>query len=115
VIIAILILLLALVGVLPFTVAVPLALVTTVIGASAGYLLQRRLKRIPPSNGAEAMTGKTAKALTRIEHDGTIRYGSELWNARTVGPAILEGQTVTILRIRGLRATVEAARLDSGS
>jgi|SRR5579872_2906939 len=111
---AILLLVLALAGYVPFGVAIPLAAGSMLIGGAGGYLLQRRLSRLPRLNGAEAMAGLQGEAVSPIDPDGTIRLGSETWKARSNGGGIATGQRVRVLRLEGLRAIVEAEASDGG-
>jgi membrane protein implicated in regulation of membrane protease activity len=104
--IAIVILLLALIGVLPPQFGLPLALGSLVVGGVGFYSMQRRVSLTPVENGQEAMLGSIAGAITNIERDGQIRYGNEIWNARTMDGAIAQGEFVRIVSFDGLRALV---------
>jgi len=114
VILAVVLLLLAAFGLLPLDVAAPLAAVSVILGMSGLYLLQRRLRRVPVCTGREGMIGALVPAISRIDRDGEIRYGSEIWRARTIGAAVGNGDTVRILRVEGLRAIVAPAESDAG-
>lgn len=114
-ILAVLLLLLALLGVLPFSVALPLATASLVVGATGVWLLSRRLRQLPIRTGQEAMLGATATALTPIDPIGQVRYGSEIWNAKTEGQPIQVGKPVKIIRLAGLRAIVRQLDSDGGS
>jgi membrane protein implicated in regulation of membrane protease activity len=111
--IAIVILLLALIGLLPPQFALPLALASLIVGAIGFYSMQRRVSRIPIENGREAMVGSIAPAITNIAGDGQIRYGSEIWSARTRHGTIAKGEAVRIVSFEGLRAIVVPLRSDA--
>jgi len=116
VIIAVILLLLALLGVIPVAVAVPVGLVSASIGLLAGYMLQRRMSRVPHMNGPEAMRGRVAYAVSEIGHrSGTIKFGNELWTATTRATVLRAGTKVRILSVTGLKARVEAYDSDGDS
>jgi len=106
VILAILLLLLALLGVLPLPIALPLSAGSLVVGGVGVYLFQRRVSKIPLANGNEAMIGATVPALTNIGREGQIKVGNEIWNARSIQGDIHQGESVRITDFEGLRAIV---------
>src|SRR5947209_15454822 len=108
------ILALAVAGVLPYPVALPLAVVAGVTTHGAGFLFQRRVMRSPPLVGREAMIGATAEALTVVGETGSILYHNEIWKARAVSSDIRVGARVRIVRLEGLLALVEATPLETG-
>jgi membrane-bound ClpP family serine protease len=112
--IAIAILLLGLIGVLPLQYALPLALASLLFGGLTFWSMQRKLARIPHENGQDAMLGCRVPALTNIGRDGQIRWGNEIWSARSDFGPIAPGQWVRIVRVSGLRAIVEPDRSESG-
>jgi len=76
--------------------------------ASAGALLALgivllgvRARRRPVSTGAEAMVGAIAQAVADMTLTGQVRYGGELWNARTLRP-MHAGQSARIIKVEGL-------------
>ncbi|HEV3310378.1 MAG TPA: NfeD family protein [Chloroflexota bacterium] len=105
-ILAIVLLLLAALGVLPLVVAAPLAIAGITVGGTGGFVLQRRMMRVPVENGTEAMIGTIGIALTVIERDGQLRVGNEIWSARTGHGVIRPGEPIRIVGIDGLRALV---------
>jgi membrane-bound serine protease (ClpP class) len=74
--------------------------------AAAIVLLATRARRRPVTTGAEAMIGALAEATTDISDRGVVRYGGELWNARTRAP-LRAGQSARIVRVDGLTLWVE--------
>jgi membrane-bound serine protease (ClpP class) len=52
------------------------------------------------------MEGATAEAFADFSDTGTVRYGGELWNARTRAP-VRAGQSVRIVKVDGLLLWVE--------
>ena len=69
------------------------------------WLATRSLRR-PVVTGAQAMIGETAEVLEAVGGKARIRYGGELWNARS--SAVLQaGQLVRIARVEGLTLWVE--------
>ena len=69
-------------------------------------LLAARARRRPVSTGREAMVGAIAEPINDMVLTGQVRYGGELWNARTAKP-LRAGQTVRIIGIEGLVLWVE--------
>jgi membrane-bound serine protease (ClpP class) len=69
------------------------------------WLANRSLRR-PVVTGVQAMIGEKAEVLESFSDRGRIRYGGELWNARSA--AVLQtGQIVRITRVEGLTLWVE--------
>jgi membrane-bound serine protease (ClpP class) len=56
--------------------------------------------------GVQAMIGERAEVLEDFNGKGRIRYGGELWNARS-STALQTGQVVRITRVDGLTLWVE--------
>ena len=52
------------------------------------------------------MIGATAEAIENFTGSGRVRYGGELWNARSSAP-VQAGQTVRIVKVEGLSLWVE--------
>jgi len=58
--------------------------------------------------GAEELIGKITKAETDIDEEGgTIKIRGEIWNARTSGERIKEGEKVEIIDREGLTLIVK--------
>jgi len=70
-----------------------------------GALASRSLRR-PVVTGVQAMIGDRAEVLEPFDGKGRIRYGGELWNARS-STALQAGQLVRITRVDGLTLWVE--------
>lgn len=82
--------------------------VATVGGAvvfGIAWLASRSIQR-PVVTGEQAMIGATAEAVESFTNKGLVRFGGELWNARTSAP-VSAGQPVRIVRIEGLLLWVE--------
>ena len=55
------------------------------------------------------MLGQRAEVVGGFEGKGVVRYGGELWSARSSLP-LQPGQTVRIARVEGLTVWVEPLR-----
>lgn len=64
-------------------------------------LLQR------PVSGGEGMVGLEGIARTELAPEGTVSIEGELWNARSEGDIIAEGEKVKVLSVKGLRVLVK--------
>jgi membrane-bound serine protease (ClpP class) len=65
---------------------------------------QRRRARV----GAEALVGKTASVVERLDPDGRVQIHGELWSARTTSGEPLAPRTeVRVLALEGLVLVVE--------
>ena len=71
------------------------------------YLAGRAL-RAPVVTGARGMIGASAEVLADFSGSGRVRYGGELWQARSSVP-LRAGQTARIVRVEGLTLWVEPA------
>lgn len=69
------------------------------------YLVTRSMRR-PVVTGREGMVGATAEAFEDFTERGRVRFGGELWNARSAKP-VHAGQQVRIVRVEGLLLWVE--------
>jgi membrane-bound serine protease (ClpP class) len=70
-----------------------------------GWLASRSLRR-PVVTGVQAMIGERAEVVEASGGKGRIRYGGELWNARSAA-ALQAGQVVRITQVDGLTLWVE--------
>jgi len=88
---------------LPLIVGIAVAggLVIAVIG-----WLAARARRRPLSAGVETMIGAVVEAVGDCQDRCVVRYGGELWNARTAGP-LRAGQQARIVKVVGLTLWVE--------
>jgi len=68
--------------------------------------LAARARRRPVSTGVEAMIGGLVEVNGDFRDQGVVRYGGELWNARTSSP-LRAGQQARIVRVAGLTLWVE--------
>jgi membrane-bound serine protease (ClpP class) len=69
------------------------------------YLASRSL-RAPVVTGARGMIGASAEVLADFTGSGRVRYGGELWQARSSVP-LTAGQAARIVRVEGLTLWVE--------
>lgn len=68
--------------------------------------LAARARRRPVSTGVEAMLGASVEVFTGFQDQGVVRYGGELWNARTSSP-LRAGQHARIVKVEGLTLWLE--------
>jgi membrane-bound serine protease (ClpP class) len=69
------------------------------------YLAGRSLRH-PVATGREGMIGAAAEVVADFSGRGQVRYGGELWNARS-SAALHAGDTARIVRVEGLTLWVE--------
>jgi membrane-bound serine protease (ClpP class) len=88
---------------LPLIVGIAIAggLVIVIIG-----WLAARARRRPPSTGVETMIGAPVEAVSDCHDRCVVRYGGELWNARTTTP-LRAGQRARIVKVVELTLWVE--------
>ncbi|MGO9512080.1 MAG: NfeD family protein [Steroidobacteraceae bacterium] len=88
---------------LPMIVGIAVAggLVIVIIG-----WLAARARRRPLSSGVETMIGATVEAVSDCQDRCVVRYGGELWNARTSSP-LRAGQQARIVKVVELTLWVE--------
>jgi membrane-bound serine protease (ClpP class) len=65
-----------------------------------------RARRLPVSTGVETMIGAGVEAVGDCEDRCVVRYGGELWNARSSGP-LRAGQQARIIKVVDLTLWVE--------
>jgi membrane-bound serine protease (ClpP class) len=82
-----------------------IATVGGLVIVAMGWLASRSLRR-PVVTGVQAMIGERAEVVEASSGKGRIRYGGELWNARSAVP-LQAGQTVRITQVDGLTLWVE--------
>jgi membrane-bound serine protease (ClpP class) len=70
-----------------------------------GWLAERARRR-PLYTGVETMIGALVEATSDCQDQCVVRYGGELWNARTAGP-LRAGQQARIVKVVGLTLWVE--------
>jgi membrane-bound serine protease (ClpP class) len=68
--------------------------------------LAARARRRPLSAGVETMIGAAVEAVSDCEDKCVVRYGGELWNARSASP-LRAGQQARIVKVVGLTLWVE--------
>jgi membrane-bound serine protease (ClpP class) len=68
--------------------------------------LAARARRRPPSTGVETMIGASVEAIGDCQDRCVVRYGGELWNARTATP-LRAGQQARIVKVVELTLWVE--------
>jgi membrane-bound serine protease (ClpP class) len=90
-------------------VALPLIVGIAVAGGliivAIGWLAARARRR-PLSSGVETMVGATVEAISDCQDRCVVRYGGELWNARTASP-LRAGQQARIVKVVDLTLWVE--------
>jgi membrane-bound serine protease (ClpP class) len=69
------------------------------------YLATRSLRR-PVATGQEGMIGAAAEVVADFNGRGQVRYGGELWNARS-SAALRAGDAARIVKVEGLTLWVE--------
>lgn len=69
------------------------------------YLSTHAMRR-PVVTGAQAMTGASAEVVADFTGKGRVRYGGELWNARS-DSALRAGDLARIVKVEGLTLWVE--------
>ena len=69
------------------------------------YLATRSMRR-PVATGTQSMIGDTAEVVADFTGRGRVRYGGELWNARS-DTALRSGDPARIVRVEGLTLWVE--------
>jgi len=68
--------------------------------------LAARARRRPLSTGVETMVGATVEVVDDCQDRCVVRYGGELWNARTPSP-LRAGQQARIVKVVDLTLWVE--------
>jgi membrane-bound serine protease (ClpP class) len=69
------------------------------------YVASRSMRR-PVATGTQGMIGDSAEVVADFTGKGKVRYGGELWNART-DAALRAGEQARIVRVEGLTLWVE--------
>jgi len=82
-----------------------LATAGALIIAGIVYLATRARLR-PVATGAQGMLGESAEVVADFTGKGRVRYGGELWNARSTA-ALHAGESARIVRVEGLTLWVE--------
>jgi membrane-bound serine protease (ClpP class) len=82
-----------------------IATVGGLVIVTMAWLANRSLRR-PVVTGVQAMIGERAQVFESFNDRGRIRYGGEIWNARSA-TALQIGQVVRITRVEGLTLWVE--------
>jgi membrane-bound serine protease (ClpP class) len=90
-------------------VALPLIVGIAVAGGlvivTIGWLAATARRR-PLSAGVETMIGASVEAVSDCQDRCVVRYGGELWNARTAGP-LRAGQQARVVKVADLTLWVE--------
>jgi membrane-bound serine protease (ClpP class) len=82
-----------------------IATVGAMMIAGIVYLATRSMRR-PVATGTQSMIGETAEVIADFTGRGRVRYGGELWNARS-DAALRAGDQARILKVEGLTLWVE--------
>jgi membrane-bound serine protease (ClpP class) len=88
---------------LPVVVGMGLAGGAIVVGI---VWLAARARARPVAAGVESMIGAMVEATRDCDQQCVVRYGGELWNARTAAP-LRAGQRARIIKVEGLTLLVE--------
>ena len=88
------------------------ALAGGLIGATI-IVLAARARRRPVATGIEAMIGARAEVVSDFIETGVVRYGGEIWTARS-GRPLRAGQVVRVAKVEGLVLVVEPNANDAG-
>ncbi|MBV8784727.1 MAG: nodulation protein NfeD [Gammaproteobacteria bacterium] len=81
------------------------ACVGALVALGIVYVAGRALRR-PVATGPQGMVGASAEVLADFEGAGRVRYGGELWQARSRVP-LTAGSSARIVRVEGLTLWVE--------
>jgi membrane-bound ClpP family serine protease len=73
------------------------------------YPLVRRAYERRSGGGADALLGALATARDRLDPEGYVRVGHELWRARLREGVAERGASLRVLAVRGLTLVVEVA------
>jgi membrane-bound ClpP family serine protease len=84
-------------------------LVIWVLKDLALYPFVRKAYEPRSGGGADALLGAVATASGRLDPEGWVRVGHELWRARVRGGPVEKGGAVRVLEVRGLTLVVEPA------
>jgi membrane-bound serine protease (ClpP class) len=82
-----------------------LATVGAIVIGGIVYLASRAMRH-PVATGTAGMIGASAEVFEDFTGKGRVRYGGELWNARS-SAALHAGQSARIVRVEGLTLWVE--------
>jgi membrane-bound serine protease (ClpP class) len=88
-----------------FQVSVPVALAvagTLALFAAVALTKAARLRRRSPQTGEQQLVDQLGVVRTRLDPWGLVFVNGELWQARTAGEPVGEGETVRIERVDGL-------------
>lgn len=89
---------------LPWTTALPIALLLAIGTAVIGYYSAKALRQ-PAVTGKEAMKGRVAEAVSDLNPEGLVNIGGELWVAEAPEP-VRKGAAVQILEVLGAKVKV---------
>jgi membrane-bound serine protease (ClpP class) len=81
------------------------ATVGALMVAGIVYMATRAMRH-PVATGAEGMVGESAEVVADFTGKGKVRYGGELWNARSDRP-LHAGDSTRIVKVEGLTLWVE--------
>ncbi|MFQ5911773.1 MAG: NfeD family protein [Nitrospinota bacterium] len=91
----------------PLRLALPLYSIVLLLSAGL-YFLVFRAMTARVVTGKEGMIGKTCRTLTALDQEGKVKYGNEVWFARSDVP-VEPGEEVLIVGFRDLVLVVEPA------
>jgi len=74
-----------------------------------------RTRRMPAATGSQALMGKRAVARSPLDPQGFVFLEGERWRATAEDGPVDEGETVTIVGVKGLRLTVRKAKVEAES
>jgi membrane protein implicated in regulation of membrane protease activity len=73
------------------------------------YPFLRKAYEPRSGGGADALLGAVATARGRLDPEGYVRVGHELWRARVRRGAVEPGDAVRVVEVQGLTLVVERA------
>lgn len=96
-------------------VSVPLVVGVSIVSAAVFFtilLFAVRAQKAPIRTGQESLAGKTGIARSDIDPQGSVQLAGELWSAELVKgePAILKGERVVVVEVKGIRVYVKKGR-----
>jgi len=66
-----------------------------------------RAQRRKPTTGFEGIVGEVGEVMSTLKPDGQVRVRGEIWFATSTGGTLKKGTRVVVVRVDGLRVTVE--------
>jgi membrane-bound serine protease (ClpP class) len=94
--------------VVPAPWGIPLVAAGALIEAAEAVFWIRWTQRRRAKVGAEALLGRTARVISRLDPDGQVQVQGEIWRAHSTSAEPVEpGADVRVLAVENLRLVVE--------